>query len=30
VTLSVDLFKVGVCVVGGPRVDRQRFTVAID
>lgn len=30
VTLSVDLFKVGICVVGGARPERQRFTVAID
>lgn len=30
VTVSVDLFKVGICVVGGPAVPRQRFTVAID
>jgi predicted O-methyltransferase YrrM len=30
VSLSVDLFEVGVCVVGGPEVSRRRFTVAID
>jgi predicted O-methyltransferase YrrM len=30
VSLSVDLFKVGICIVGGPHLPRQRYTVAID
>jgi hypothetical protein len=30
VSLSVDLFQIGLCVVGGPSVSRSRFAVAID